>query len=216
MATFEKATFTDQTIEVDGNLYEDCKFNNCTLVYRGGDVPQFYDCKFKGGDVKLEGGATRTAEYLSRLNRAGLSLGVENVISRVKGGQIPNRMRPPGPDAVNVGKHYGRLAAYIGVLLFVAFVIMGFFWFAYLTNPNTTLADSEDVRPLSEQIPLDIMPALPDNLAEAYDSIYAEQYDQLASYAWINQDAGVAQIPVDDAIALILERGMPSPVSGEE
>jgi hypothetical protein len=36
-----------------------------------------------------------------------------------------------------------------------------------------------------------------------------DQEDQLNSYGWIDQKAGVAHIPIERAMALIVERGIP-------
>ena len=37
----------------------------------------------------------------------------------------------------------------------------------------------------------------------------AEQSAKVASYGWVNKEAGVVRIPVNEAMKLILERGMP-------
>jgi hypothetical protein len=44
-----------------------------------------------------------------------------------------------------------------------------------------------------------------------------KQEDQLNSYGWVDQQVGVAHIPIDQAMHLIVERGLPvRPASGAE
>ena len=40
-----------------------------------------------------------------------------------------------------------------------------------------------------------------------------EQNARVASYGWVNKEAGIVRIPISDAMKLILEKGMPM-VSG--
>lgn len=35
----EKQSFSNQEIQLDGNEYLDCRFENCTLIYKGGPLP---------------------------------------------------------------------------------------------------------------------------------------------------------------------------------
>ena len=37
MATFQDQTIGHQTVVLDGNEYIGCRFENCQMMYRGGD-----------------------------------------------------------------------------------------------------------------------------------------------------------------------------------
>jgi len=43
----------------------------------------------------------------------------------------------------------------------------------------------------------------------------AEEQAQLSSYGWINRDAGIAHIPIDRAMEIIVARGLPD-VGGQQ
>lgn len=45
-------------------------------------------------------------------------------------------------------------------------------------------------------------------------SLYATQNAELNSYRWINQSNGIVRIPVDRAMDLILQRGLPAQTNG--
>lgn len=205
MATFRNETFSDQEIVVDGNLYESCGFFDCTLIYQGGEPPDFLRCSFQGGKVQMEGTASRTARYLNVLYAAGLAQPVEGVIKRVQTGMIPQAQRPIPCDAVNTGRHYGRLALYSAVGIIMTIFIGWLLIYGLFRYPDLVVLDDEDTRPLSAELPLELMPRLPDQLADAYDGLNADQTDQLSGYAWVDEDQQIARIPVDDAISILIE-----------
>ena len=43
--------FNHETIALDGETFSDCEFRTCRLVYSGGKVPSFSDCRFDGCDA---------------------------------------------------------------------------------------------------------------------------------------------------------------------
>lgn len=58
-------TFEGQTIPLDGDVFKQCEFRKCTLVYSGGELPGFTSCKFFDVTWKFEGAAERTLGFLS-------------------------------------------------------------------------------------------------------------------------------------------------------
>jgi hypothetical protein len=52
-------------------------------------------------------------------------------------------------------------------------------------------------------------PLLETNERGQFRSFLLNQEDQLNSYGWIDEKAGVAHIPIERAMALIVERGLP-------
>lgn len=59
------STFVGQTIPLDGDMYKQCEFRQCTLVYSGGELPGFQNCNFYDVTWKFEGAAERTLSFLS-------------------------------------------------------------------------------------------------------------------------------------------------------
>jgi hypothetical protein len=53
-------------------------------------------------------------------------------------------------------------------------------------------------------------PRLQTNPREDLADLRAHEDALLHSYGWVNRNAGVVRIPIDDAIRLTLERGLPS------
>ena len=63
------------------------------------------------------------------------------------------------------------------------------------------------------------VPPAPDlevNGREDFQKIYAEQQQELESYAWVDRKAGVVRIPIERAMDLLLEKGLPVMPSGAE
>ena len=51
--TYRDERFYNEEIVVDGKRFEKCAFDNVSLVYAGGVLPEFVDCRF-AYDVSLE------------------------------------------------------------------------------------------------------------------------------------------------------------------
>ena len=58
-------------------------------------------------------------------------------------------------------------------------------------------------------------PRLETNPGVELEKIRAEEQAQLSSYGWINRDAGIAHIPIDRAMEIIVARGLPD-VGGQQ
>jgi hypothetical protein len=59
--------FTDSREVLDGNRYDGCTFQRCTIVYRGGELPHITRCSFGDCAWQLEDAADRTLAYLHSL-----------------------------------------------------------------------------------------------------------------------------------------------------
>ncbi len=119
---------------------------------------------------------------------------------------------------------YGFLAflAVLGVLVF--FVIRGLY--AYLDayeqkrqpaqNPLVTSARSSDDRDASRNaIKEEIKQTFPEPTLETdergqMNGFRLQEEQKLHSYGWVDQNAGVVRIPIDRAMELIAERGLPT------
>jgi hypothetical protein len=77
--------FTQETVQLDGESFEDCEFKACRMVYAGGEVPQFRNCRFDNCDWRFEGAAGRTLEHLKLVWGAGAKARVQALIKDITG-----------------------------------------------------------------------------------------------------------------------------------
>ena len=71
MATFQDQTIGHQSVIVDGNEYNSCKFESCQMIYRGGELPRLNQCHFVRCSWHLEEGAQRTVRFLRGIYHSG-------------------------------------------------------------------------------------------------------------------------------------------------
>ena len=72
MATTRKRDkFFESRVRVDGTKYEGAEFVRCVLVYSGGELPTFVNCRFEECKFTLDGAALRTAQYIQVLAEPG-------------------------------------------------------------------------------------------------------------------------------------------------
>jgi hypothetical protein len=96
-------------------------------------------------------------------------------------------------------------AAFVGLLVFGLIVGYGTFRFMY-TPETTTVVPS----PLQPGRVLPPGPRLQVNAPEDLHDYLQQQQHTLDSYGWVDQGAGVVRIPIDRAMDLVLERGLPT------
>lgn len=110
-----------------------------------------------------------------------------------------------------VGNNWRTLFTWIAVLAIGSALLAGAYWYGYVIFPrDVVLQDDTMVEPLVEEIPLDVMPELPDELATAYDNLDQGQRDELNTYEFVDEGAGIVRIPLEDAIDMIEEEGLPT------
>lgn len=200
MATVQSKQFTNESVVVDGNRYEGCTFTGCTLVYQGGALPVFVRCQFPGTTVGLDAAAYQTITYLKGLYQGGLSLSVERVLQGIVSGELPTPDRPLPPPPAHLGKNWGELMTWQGVLVGATALLALFVWYSYFQFPVGQLADNE---PIQQEFPIDAMPALPESLARSYDLIRDGQLALLEEYAIVDEATGTVRIPLDEAFAIL-------------
>jgi hypothetical protein len=207
MATVTKETYKNSRVEVDGHRFEACTFIQSTLVYKGGDLPVFDRCEFRGTTVELDEAARDTMTYLGALQRAGLWSNVNGVVKSIKQGTMAATNKPLPPPPQYTGSNFGRLGIAIGVFAALTLLVLYFIWYGFLYDPQENILPDQ---PLSVEIPLDVMPVLPDELANVYDSHVENQTALLEGYGWISEEEGFARVPIDMAIEMVIEEGLPS------
>lgn len=213
MAVYQNESYTNETIKVDGNRYEACRFTNCVLVYRGGELPGFVRCAFPGTAIQLEEGAYQTLETLNRLYLAGAFGPIDRLIENILTGQLATPDRPNPPPRSHTGNNWGETAFWHGaVAVFTLLVVWGL-WYGYLIYPNGVLEEGE---PLAVEYPLEGMPDLPDQLAAAYDAFNADQAARLFGFGWVDEEAQIVRIPLDEAYNILLGEGAQPVLEGGE
>lgn len=66
-------TFTG-TVEIDGETFVDCVFDDATLVYSGGERPVISGCSFRSTGLVFRGAAAATMGMLTALAQPGSGL----------------------------------------------------------------------------------------------------------------------------------------------
>ena len=84
---FNAQRFSETPQVVDGNQYTDCTFDQCRIIYRGGDVPSMNACSFNNCSWHFEEGAERTLLFMKLLYHGMGTNGpalVESAISQIR------------------------------------------------------------------------------------------------------------------------------------
>jgi hypothetical protein len=109
---------------------------------------------------------------------------------------------------VNVGAiiRYG-----IGLLL-VGAVVHVFLWWLLGTYERQNERAQTQVYPLAagqgDRLPP--FPRFQENPQQELQELRAKQKAQLEGYGWVNKEAGVARIPIEEAMKMVIERGLPT------
>jgi hypothetical protein len=138
---------------------------------------------------------------------------------------------PAGPSAEELrrrGHEPNSAVAGVIVALGVGMVVLAVIMHAGLwgmqqvlvTVPPTSLSAVDRLNaPLRDPgVPTPTVPSLPERLPvgpDAAQRLQAETEATLTSYGWVDRDRGVVHIPIDRAIELLIERGLPAREGGE-
>src|SRR5258708_33576905 len=68
---YQGQTFRNESIELSGNRFHGCTFENCKLIYRGDISPTFKDNHFIDSVFEFADAAMRTIYFLSGMYHAG-------------------------------------------------------------------------------------------------------------------------------------------------
>ncbi len=59
--------FTGERLVIDGKHFVDCRFETCTLVFKGGTPPHFIRCEFAAPQFVFEEAAKNTVQLMSAI-----------------------------------------------------------------------------------------------------------------------------------------------------
>ena len=84
---YNSRTFQNETVKLDGNKFVDCQFNDCVILYAGGDY-QLEKVDLAGSNgFYFTGSAIRTLGFLSKICQAYPELG-EKIFDGIRDGTI--------------------------------------------------------------------------------------------------------------------------------
>jgi hypothetical protein len=78
--------YNHETVVLDGQEFADCEFRECRMVYAGGEVPSFANCRFDACEWKFDDAAGRTLAYLKVVWSLGEKATVQSQIKDITGG----------------------------------------------------------------------------------------------------------------------------------
>lgn len=107
----------------------------------------------------------------------------------------------------------------LGPVLAVAFAIFAglalfcvLMWWMYMALADREATRSRPAHPMAAQQARQLPPAPRLQSAPVDDLIALRQWEEekLSGYGWVDRDAGVVRIPIERAMKLTVERGLPS------
>jgi hypothetical protein len=121
------------------------------------------------------------------------------------------------PDTTNVvheesDVNVGAIIRFGIGLLVVAAVVHFFLWWLLGTYERQHERAQTQVYPLAagQQDRLPPFPRFQQDPQQELQDLRAKQKALLDGYGWVNKEAGVARIPIEDAMKMVLERGLPT------
>ena len=78
--------FNHESVPLDGEHFSDCEFRACRLIYAGGALPSFNNCRFNDCDWKFEDAAARTLAHMQVVWAVGGKAPVQALIKAITGG----------------------------------------------------------------------------------------------------------------------------------
>ena len=105
----------------------------------------------------------------------------------------------------------GAIMRYGAGLLAVALVAHVFLWWLLGTYERQHERAQTQVYPMAagQQDRLPPSPRLQDNPQQELQDLRAKQGALLEGFGWVNKEAGIARIPIEDAMKMVVERGLP-------
>jgi hypothetical protein len=105
-----------------------------------------------------------------------------------------------------------------GVLLFaaglfvVAVIVHLLVWvlFGYFSGREARQGAREHPLPLTRETQLPPEPRLQTNPREDLRDLRAHEDELLTSYGWVDRNAGIVRIPIEDAMKIVVQKGLPS------
>jgi len=75
--------YNHETVLLDDEVFTDCEFRDCRMVYAGGGTPVFTSCSFVGCDWKYDEAAARTLAHLKLVWSVGGKQSIQALIKDI-------------------------------------------------------------------------------------------------------------------------------------
>lgn len=125
---------------------------------------------------------------------------------------------PPGAkyEHTDIDARVGyQFALWLFVSMIVSFgIVYGTFWF--FEGRERTANEAAQQYPLAASVPHK-QPPSPNLQTQPFKDVYnlhLGENEKLTSYGWVDKDGGVARIPIDRAMEVMLQRGFPARTEG--
>ena len=99
----------------------------------------------------------------------------------------------------------------LGLFVIAAIAHVFLFWLVGVYERQYHRAQTQ-VYPMAsgQQDRLPPEPRLQDNPQEDLRSLRTRQDTQLHQYGWVNKEAGIARIPIEEAMRIVVQKGLPA------
>lgn len=88
MALYINKIFSGEDVELDGHTFQGCTFQNCNLIYRGGQPPSLVNNSFNDFRFTFLDSALFTLLFMSALYKAGFDANIERTFDNIRGDEI--------------------------------------------------------------------------------------------------------------------------------
>jgi hypothetical protein len=102
------------------------------------------------------------------------------------------------------------IVVFIIVLVVVAVLVHGAVWVLYRQFEQTTTRPAEFPLAVDAMRRLPPEPRLQTDPRDDMANLRRSEDDVLDSYGWVDRNAGVVRIPIERAMTLVVERGLPT------
>ena len=106
----------------------------------------------------------------------------------------------------------GAILRYGAGLLLVGVIVHVFLWWLLGMYEGQHQRAQTQVYPMAagQENRLPPEPRLQDTPQQDMSALRAKQESLLKEYGWVNKEAGIARIPIEEAMRMVVERGLPS------
>jgi hypothetical protein len=102
-----------------------------------------------------------------------------------------------------------RALAYWGAALFAVLILVVFSMRLLFAHFAASQPLGPPPTPFATVRPLPVEPRLQVNAAQDWQTYWQAQQDILNHYGWVDKQQGVVRVPIDHAMDLLLQRGLP-------
>jgi hypothetical protein len=110
-------------------------------------------------------------------------------------------------EKTDAGVHAAGILGGAFVILLVFGLVTGYLAFRFFNSPETV---GPPASPLTSARVIPNGPRLQVNAHEDLEDYLSQQEHVLNTYGWVDQKAGVVRIPIDQAMDMVLQKGLPA------